>query len=606
MAKVINGNINGLKRAQIKRLETLYNYIGDKDQFVTSELIAEISFISNEIKREIAVYINRNGKVVDVSIGDYATVVLSEVEGRHNKNKLSGIRCIHTHPDGSGVLSELDLTSMDRLNLDSIAAIGFYKGKKPEIYVGLKGVKQKYDIFGPYTTEGISDSNLMQNIRDYDKHLIKRPIDTVHSEIVNEKAILVALQKNSNENEYDSLEELAQLAETADVEVLLKTIQIRPKPAAATYIGKGKVDETRMQAQLLDANIIIFDDELSPAQQRNLEDLIGLKIIDRTALILDIFAQRAISMEGKLQVELAQLNYLLPRLTGKGIALSRLGGGIGTRGPGETKLETDRRRIRKRITDLNNSIESVKKNRNLHRKNRNSVPIPVISLCGYTNSGKSTLLNMLTNADVLAEDKLFATLDPTTRKLILPSNITVLISDTVGFIRKLPHHLIAAFRATLEEITRSDVILHVVDISHPDLEYQMEAVTVLLNKIGVLEKPIITVFNKTDKLDDKDKIIKYRQKYPESVFISAKTKQGAETLLELLSKNAPGSRTRATLLIPYQESSLIAQLHNKSQIIEKHYLSDCIMILAEIDDSFMKKVKPYLSDESFIGGNNCV
>ncbi|WP_333871485.1 GTPase HflX [Desulforamulus putei] len=329
----------------------------------------------------------------------------------------------------------------------------------------------------------------------------------------------------------ESMEELESLADTAGAEVVGKFMQTRQRPDTATFIGKGKVEELAAYCRKAEANIVIIDRELSPAQARNLEEKTSVKVIDRTQLILDIFARRAQTKEGKLQVELAQLKYLLPRLTGQGTQLSRLGGGIGTRGPGETKLETDRRRIRKRISDLEKELREVQQHRALLRKDRRDEPLPLVSLVGYTNAGKSTLLRTLTGADVLVEDKLFATLDPTTRRVRLPNNDNILLTDTVGFIQNLPHHLVAAFRATLEEVREADLLLHVVDVSHPNCEGQINAVESILESLQCLDKPIIMVFNKIDLIQDQHEIP--FAAYPK-VNISALSGLGIKQLLNLI------------------------------------------------------------------------
>lgn len=587
MSEKVNGNLDGLKKIQIKRLEGLYELTVAKDEFVSRELLLELTTLSAEVGREVAVYINRRGRVIDVSVGDNATVGLADVEGRRSNRRLSGVRCVHTHPNSSGLLSDVDLAALELLNLDAMAAVGL-GSKEPEIFVALGK-----EIYGPYSVDGIVESDLMEIIMSLDKSGITPPGEQAGGD--DEKAILIAVKKpwESEDAVRDSLDELAQLSETAGVEILHNSIQSRGRPDPRTYVGRGKVDELRLQAQVLGVNVIIFDDELSPAQQRNLEQAIGIKIIDRAALILDIFAQRARTMEGKLQVELAQLNYLLPRLTGFGTALSRLGGGIGTRGPGETKLEVDRRRIRKRISDLNREMETVKKNRELYRLNRKSVPVPVVSLCGYTNSGKSTLLNRLTNSNVLAEDKLFATLDPTTRRLELPGNKAVLLSDTVGFINKIPHHLIAAFRATLEEVVESDVLLHVVDLSHPAFQRQIDSVLELLTELGAADKKIITVFNKIDKITDHSSMEAMRKKTPDSVLISAETGEGIDELLAVLSAVVPVYRMLGTYAVPYADSSVVAMLHEQGKVIEQEYLPEYILVTVELDERTMARVSKF-------------
>ena len=352
----------------------------------------------------------------------------------------------------------------------------------------------------------------------------------------NEKALLVGIEFSSHSNLPIklSMDELKSLAYTAGLEVVGEMVQKRDKPDPAYFIGSGKAEEIKALAAETSANVVVLDHDVKPMQQRNLEDLIGIKVIDRTELILDIFAQHAKSREGKLQVELAQNNYLLTRLTGHGTSMSRLGGGVGTRGPGETKLEFDRRKIKLKVSQLKKEIEDVRKARKVGREKRQQSGIPLIAIVGYTNSGKSTLLNALTKSDVLVENKLFATLDPTTRRLYLPNGKTVLATDTVGFIHKLPHQLVAAFRATLEETTNADLLLHVVNVASPYFEEQINSVYGVLEELGGITKPIITVFNKIDLLDGKPPQ-ELLDKYKPAIFISAYKKSGLEELLSTIS-----------------------------------------------------------------------
>lgn len=351
-----------------------------------------------------------------------------------------------------------------------------------------------------------------------------------------ETALLVGLDL---QNEKADLPELARLAATAGAQIVGTLHQNRHSPDPKYFIGSGKLEELKALAASLAANLIIFDHELSPAQERNLEDELGLKVIDRTELILDIFAQHAKSREGKLQVELAQSTFQLTRLSGRGVQMSRLGGGIGTRGPGETKLESDRRRIRQRISELKAEIEKISRERSLKREKRRGSQIPVAAIVGYTNAGKSTLLNALTHAGVLVENKLFATLDPTTRRLYLPSGQTILVTDTVGFIKKLPHQLVAAFRATLEEVNEADLLLHVVDASKPRFEEQIAAVYRVLEELGSIAKPMITVFNKIDQAEKK--LVKQAlKKYQPASALSALTGEGLDKLLATIAARLPG------------------------------------------------------------------
>ncbi len=358
-----------------------------------------------------------------------------------------------------------------------------------------------------------------------------------------EKALLIGAyipRKVSRTEAEESMSELAELTRTAGAVVVKSHLQKIASPNPAYYIGKGKAEEIKSDVESEGIDIVVFDENLTPGQERNLSELLGVKIIDRTGLILDIFAQRARTREGKLQVELAQLNYLLPRLVGAGLALSRLGGGIGTRGPGESKLETDRRKVRDRISRLKHDLDKVRKTRELHRQSRKSVPFPVVSVIGYTNAGKSTLFNRLSKAPsgqgVLAEDKLFATLDPTIRKITLPEMQTALISDTVGFIKKLPHQLVEAFKATLEEVMAADLLLHVIDCSHANAEVQINSVKKVLEEIEASEKPVLCVFNKMDRLEGGVVPHHLRLAAEVAVTVSALTGEGIDQLLIAISR----------------------------------------------------------------------
>ena len=375
-----------------------------------------------------------------------------------------------------------------------------------------------------------------------------------------------------------SLEELALLADTAGAEAVERVIQVRDTPEPATYIGKGKAKEVIDLAIALHAGAIIFDDELAPAQGRNLEDLAGvnplapnqLKIIDRTGLILDVFSQHAHSAEGKLQVELAQLNYHIPRLRGWGDVMSRLGGGIGTRGPGETKLEVDRRRIRKRLAKLKLDLADVERTRDIKRGRRARTGIPQISLVGYTNAGKSTLLNALTGAGVLVEDRLFSTLDPTARRLELPDGRQAVLIDTVGFVKKLPHTLVEAFRSTLEETTRSDLLLHVVDAAQPDPLAQIDAVQKVLTEIGADDIPMILALNKQDEVTPEGAQALSRR-FPEARFVSALTGAGLPGLLQVLSGRVAATRLVAEFLVPFDRGDVRSSIHAQAEVLEETF-----------------------------------
>ncbi|MCI5902429.1 MAG: GTPase HflX [Blautia sp.] len=402
-----------------------------------------------------------------------------------------------------------------------------------------------------------------------------------------ERVILIGVQVNDNEDTKESLEELEELASTAGAVTLAKVIQNRENIHPGTYIGKGKIEEVRNLILALDATGVICDDELSPAQMNNLERELDCKVMDRTLLILDIFAGRAITSEGKIQVELAQLRYRSSRLVGLRESLSRLGGGIGTRGPGEKKLEMDRRLIRERISALKQELAQVEKHRELLRGNRSRTSLKTAAIVGYTNAGKSTLLNKLTGSEVLSEDKLFATLDPTTRVLNLDDGQQILLTDTVGFIRKLPHHLIEAFKSTLEEAKYADYIIHVVDASSPQAELQMHIVYETLRELGALGKKTITLLNKQD-IAPGEQIRDHRA--DNVLKISAKTGQGLDQLKEVLSELLLDGQIYVERVFPYQEAGKIQLIREYGQLISEEYTGEGIMVKARIPREYYTRV----------------
>jgi GTPase len=416
-----------------------------------------------------------------------------------------------------------------------------------------------------------------------------------------ERVFLVGIELKSRKDweTSDSLEELAELAATAGGEVVGDGVQKVISLNSATFIGKGKADEFAAQCKQLDVDTVIFDDELSPAQSRNLEKIFNCKVLDRTALILDIFAQRARTREGKLQIELAQLQHLLPRLTRFWGHLTRQKGGIGMRGgEGETQLETDRRRVQDRISKIRTELEVVRRQRSTQRYARQRNQWPLASIVGYTNAGKSTLLNKLTGADVLAENKLFATLDPTTRRLRLPSNQNVLLTDTVGFIRKLPHGLVEAFKATLEEVVQADLLLHVVDTSHPQANEQIQSVDAVLKEIGAEGKPTLMVFNKTDLLNgSRETLNRFLERYPHGVAISAESGDGVPTLLAELGSQIRPLREFVELAVPHEQAGVIARLHEVAQVIERRYNGKKAHFKARIPPQYHREFEPFLIRE---------
>ncbi len=404
-----------------------------------------------------------------------------------------------------------------------------------------------------------------------------------------EVAMLVGIDMDTYDAEV-SIDELEELARTAGAVVCAKTLQKRDRPDSATYVGSGKLEEIKEFAEANDVDLLIFDGELTPSQQRNIENETDVRVIDRTTLILDIFAARARSGEGKIQVELAQLKYSLPRLGGKGTQLSRLGGGIGTRGPGETKLESDRRHIRRRIQSLEEDLKEIAKRREQLRTRREKDGVETVAIVGYTNAGKSTLMNALTNAGVLAENKLFATLDPTSRALILPDGRSVMLIDTVGLIRRLPHHLVQAFHSTLEEAASASVILNVCDASDPCCAEHLAVTKALLDSLGCEGKPIVSVLNKCD-LCDNSFILPAEGKF---VMISALNERGFDNLLAQIQLALPLTRKKAELLIPYSDGGLVNYIREDGVLLEEDYRGDGIYIKAIVDIRFLEKHKDYI------------
>lgn len=574
----IKGNIKGIRDSVIAELQKLYDM--QSPQLVSQELAVKLADITEYINREISVYITRSGQIIEIAVGDNATVELPSFSGRRGAGRLSGIRCIHTHPGGNPYLSGVDISALKNNKYDAMVAIGVLSPDftKSELTFGLiTGIdsNENYtaECYGPYSIEDAENINFVNTVSTIERILDKQT-GTASLQVMSERAILIGMEWGRNDSLWtvdDSLEELKQLADTAGATVIKKFIQKRPKPDPAFFIGRGKVQELALYAQQENIDLCIFDDELSPAQQRNIESVMGIRILDRTALILDIFAQRARTNEGKLQVELAQLQYTLPRIMGKGLMLSRLGGGIGTRGPGETKLEVDRRRIRDRIAFIKDQIEKVKAVRSLHRSKRKKNNVFEVSLVGYTNAGKSTLLNTLTNSDIYAKDQLFATLDPTTRQLTLPNKQEIIITDTVGFIQRLPHQLIAAFRSTLEVVTEADLLVHVIDVSHELYKEQAAAVHEVLMEIGAETKPVITVYNKIDKLPPDSKLADRLALEEDTVCISAAKKLNLETLQQMIESHLKSKAVEVTLCIPYAETAKAAQLHETANVLEQEY-----------------------------------
>jgi len=525
-----------LKAVQIKRIETLYHHRISPEAIISEALAEEICAISHEIRRQVGLLINRSGKIDSVIIGDHQGIMLPDTS--HYKappGRLKGLRCVHTHLKQEPLTPD-DLTDLALLRLDLMGAITLSDEGVPgvlhlaHIFPG-QSAEYPYEIYPPkdLTQIDINCTELIKAIEDE----LSRTSALRKISPGEERAILISVTSAPKRQAQASIDELKELARSSGIHVLDTIIQQRKRVDPKYLMGRGKVEELTIYAMQQGATLIVFDQELNPSQIRSITDKIEFKVIDRTQLILDIFAQRAQSREGKLQVELAQLKYLLPRLVTKNTAMSRLTGGIGGRGPGETKLEINRRRVRDKISRIEKELSNVIKQRQQQKSKREKKGLPVISIIGYTNAGKSTLLNTLTRSEVLTESRLFATLDPSSRRLKFPQDTEVIITDTVGFIKDLPKELKVAFRATLEELESADLLLHVIDAANPDYPAHIESVEKILSELELERIPQICVFNKMDLIDE-DTAAHLVAHYEGST-ISATDKQ---TLMPLIEKMA--------------------------------------------------------------------
>ena len=502
--KKLYGNTTGLKANQIKRLGNLYRRRIPPQFLLTPEIARDLCRLSREIRRQIGIMVNRRSKIVFVIIGDNKKIVIPDSNDyRAAPGRLKGLRCIHTHLNHEA-LTDDDLTDLALLRLDMMAVITSNdEGTPLKIHAAhimpRQSHQKPYQILSPLNPADL-DIGCQALIQALEDELSRVSIGH-QADSGTERALLLSVSATTKPNSKESMAELEELALSGGIEVVGTVVQQRSKADARLLIGRGKLQDLAIFALQEAATMIIFDQELSASQIRSITNQIDIKVIDRTQLILDIFAQRAQTREGKLQVELAQLKYLLPRLVVKNTAMSRLTGGIGGRGPGETKLEINRRRAHERIARLEKSLESVRKRRGQQKAQRLRRGLPVISIIGYTNAGKSTLLNTLTQSNVIAERRLFATLDPTSRRLRFPRDVEVIITDTVGFIRDLPKDLMVAFRATLEELENADLLLHVIDISNPRYEEQINSVEKILADLNLQKTATIKVLNKMDLID---------------------------------------------------------------------------------------------------------
>ena len=582
---MINGNISGLKDYVLENLEKIYEKKIEKGKILDEETANYISEISNKINREINIAIDRNGNVIDISIGDSSTVNLPLIPVYDKK--LSGVRIVHTHPGGNSHLSSVDVSALIKLKLDCIVSIGISDNGITGYEVAICSIVNDELSYDRTPLTNLNSFDYLDEIKEVEELLRKREIKEDDSEY----AILVGI----DEEKY--LDELEELAYACNVKVVGKFFQKRKKVDPVFLIGSGKVQELSLVRQIRKANLIIFDEELSGLQLKMLEEFTGCKVIDRTTLILEIFARRARTREAKLQVELAQLKYRANRLIGFGITMSRLGGGVGTKGPGEKKLEIDRRIIKKNITYLKNELEAVKKIRATQREKREDSGMPKVSLVGYTNVGKSTLRNILVDLypsdknlkkeEVLSKDMLFATLDTTTRTIALKDKRVISLTDTVGFIQKLPHDLIESFKSTLEEVIFSDLILHVADLASEDIFEQIEAVENVLTELKCLDKVKILVLNKIDKaIEEKgqdivdERINEIKEKYSNYHIIvtSAVTQENLGKLIDLIQEYLPMTSYNCKVLIPYSNTDLVAMLHRNAIVKSEEYADNGILI----------------------------
>ncbi|MEH2309527.1 GTPase HflX [Nostoc sp.] len=571
--ETIYGNLQGLKSSQLKQLQRLYHQRIPGDRITTPEFSQRLAAISTEVNQPVCAYINRRGQVIRVGVGTPRQTQIPPMElPRYGAERLSGIRCIATHlkpePPNEAALTAMALQRLDALVVLNITGTGFTRrgggatGYVKEAYLAhlipqesrtlitspaafkveeSKTQTPSWNISPPMGLDDLADQDLVDLVENLEAEFQREFIaQEVHAD--HDRVLIVGLMTSETTplQFQDTLVELARLVDTAGGDVLQTIQQKRSRIHPQTVVGEGKVQEIALTAQTLGVNLVVFDRDLSPSQVRNLEMQIGIRVVDRTEVILDIFAQRAQSRAGKLQVELAQLEYMQPRLAGRGRTMSRLGGGIGTRGPGETKLETERRAIGQRISRLQKEVTQLQAHRSRLRQRRQHREIPSVALVGYTNAGKSTLLNALTNAEVYTADQLFATLDPTTRRLVIPYGETnehqeILITDTVGFIHELPASLMDAFRATLEEVTEADALLHLVDLSHPAWLRHIRSVREILAQMPITPGPALVIFNKIDQANS-ETLALAREEFPLAVFISASQRLGLETLRHRLAQ----------------------------------------------------------------------
>ena len=572
----IHGNTEGIRKTVLDELTTLYDVQLEPGQFMPQDLLQSLCGYSASMNREIAAYITRFGEVADVLIGRADSIDLPDLRLRRGERRLSMVRCVHTHPRATGELSDVDVSALLSMRFDAMCAVGVSEDGRPtSVQCAFLDAESEGHV---RRTELISARRLPQEewLAEIERTDAAYRAANPATRTGRERAVLVGIESE------ESLDELEELAKTAGAETVLRVLQKRPKPDPVYCVGKGKAEELSLRCQAAQADLVIFDEELSGVMQKNLEEILRLKVVDRTALILDIFAARANTREGKLQVEMAQLKYRSQRLLGQGLVLSRLAGGIGTRGPGESKLEVNRRRIRERLTDLERELEQIERQRGLRRQSREKSGVPIVALVGYTNAGKSTLFNRLTGADVYVENQLFATLDSVSRPIELPHGGKALLVDTVGFIRKLPHELVKAFRATLEEARLADVLVLVLDGADAQMESRRRTVEEVLDSLGATEAPRVEAVNKCDLIAPE------AQSLPGALYISASTGRSVENLLLRVENELEAGAQEVRLLIPFSRYALVSRLHAMGGVLEQRHSEEGVEIRMRITPQNVK------------------
>ena len=572
----IHGNTEGIRKTVLDELTTLYDVQLEPGQFMPQDLLQSLCGYSASMNREIAVYITRFGEVADVLIGRADSIDLPDLRLRRGERRLSMVRCVHTHPRATGELSDVDVSALLSMRFDAMCAVGVSEDGRPtSVQCAFLDAESEGHV---RRTELISARRLPQEewLAEIERTDAAYRAANPATRTGRERAVLVGIESE------ESLDELEELAKTAGAETVLRVLQKRPKPDPVYCVGKGKAEELSLRCQAAQADLVIFDEELSGVMQKNLEEILRLKVVDRTALILDIFAARANTREGKLQVEMAQLKYRSQRLLGQGLVLSRLAGGIGTRGPGESKLEVNRRRIRERLTDLERELEQIERQRGLRRQSREKNGVPIVALVGYTNAGKSTLFNRLTGADVYVENQLFATLDSVSRPIELPHGGKALLVDTVGFIRKLPHELVKAFRATLEEARLADVLVLVLDGADAQMESRRRTVEEVLDSLGATEAPRVEAVNKCDLIASDAQFL------PGALYISASTGENVEKLLLRVESELEAGAQEVRLLIPFSRYALVSRLHAMGGVLEQRHSEEGVEIRMRITPQNVK------------------